>query len=59
MRYTNEFGLFVDQAQPVNRTFAALMIKNEQHRKILNRQPVIIWVDSIALLWFDWEVLSN
>lgn len=59
MRYTNEFGLFVDQAQPINRTFAALMIKNTEHRKVLNRQPVIIWVDSIALLWFDWEVLSN
>lgn len=59
MRNTNEFGLFVDQAQPVNRTFAALMIKNEQHRKILNRQPVIKWLNGIALLWFNWKVLNN
>ena len=49
----------LDQAIPVNHTFAALMIKNEQHRKILNRQPLTFNVCGFHVLYFDYKVMSN
>jgi len=52
-------GLYYDQLIPVNHTFAALMIKNEQHRKILNRQPVTKYVAGFVIFCMDWKVMSN
>jgi len=50
---------YLDQAIPVNHTFAALKIKNEQHRKILNRQPVTKYVAGFVVFCMDWKVASN
>ena len=52
-------GLIYDQLIPVNHTFAALMIKNEQHRKILNRQPVAFNMTGLRVFYLDWKVMSN
>ena len=54
-----EIIYFQDQAIPVNHTFAALKIKNEQHRKILNRQPVTKYVAGFVVFCVYWKVMSN
>ena len=59
MSQKQKHGLIYDQLIPVNHTFAALMIKNEQHRKILNRQPVTKYVAGFVIFCLDWKVISN
>ena len=54
-----EIIYFQDQAIQINHTFAALMIKNEQHRKILNRQPVTKYVAGFVVFCVYWKVMSN
>ena len=59
MSQKQKHGLIYDQLISVNHTFAALMIKNEQHRKILNRQPVTKYVAGFVIFCPDWKVMSN
>lgn len=43
----------------LNHTFAVIKIKNVQHRRILNRQPVTKEVSGFHVLLFDLNVMSN
>jgi hypothetical protein len=51
--------LYYDQLITVNLTFAALLIKNTQHRRILNRQLVTKYVAGFVGFCIDWKVMSN
>jgi len=50
---------YYDSPVQLNHTFAVLKIKNTEHRRILNRQPVIKEVSGSRFILFDVRVMSN